>query len=49
MGTKSRRDAGWEKYRGRDTGWKHLDGNGMRSFNLVGCDMVLKLIAGCGI
>ena len=30
-------------------GIKYLDGIGIRSFLLVGCRIVLKLIAGCGI
>ena len=42
MGTKSRRDAGWEKYRGWDKGRKHLDGNWMRSFKLLGYGIVLN-------
>ena len=45
-GAKSRRNVGYEKYRGRDTGQKFLGGIGTRSFQLVECGIVLKLIAG---
>ena len=48
-GTNSWRDAGYDKYLGWNTGSKYLRGNGMRTFQLVACGIVLKLILGCGL
>ena len=47
-GIKSRRDAGYEKYWGRDVGWKYVCGIGICKFQLLGCRIGLKLLVGCG-